>query len=81
MLLKVMDKHWMVHMGILDTLRQNLSMVGYGQKDPVVEYRTYAYEAFDDMLVRVRKEVIFLLMHAQFRAVEPSDTTTEAEAS
>lgn len=80
-LLKVMDKHWMVHMGILDTLRQNLSMVGYGQKDPVVEYRTYAYEAFDDMLVRVRKEVIFLLMHAQFRAVEPSDTTTEAEAS
>lgn len=80
-LLKVMDKHWMVHMGTLDTLRQNLSMVGYGQKDPVVEYRTYAYEAFDDMLVRVRKEVIFLLMHAQFRAVEPSDTTTEAEAS
>lgn len=80
-LLKVMDKHWMVHMGTLDTLRQNLSMVGYGQKDPVVEYRTYAYEAFDDMLVRVRKEVIFLLMHAQFRAVEPSGTTTEAEAS
>lgn len=80
-LLKVMDKHWMVHMGTLDTLRQNLSMVGYGQKDPVVEYRTYAYEAFDDMLVRVRKEVIFLLMHAQFRTVEPSDTTTEAEAS
>lgn len=66
-MVKMMDKYWMQHMTMLDTLRQNLSLVGYGQKDPVVEYRAVAYEEFDTMLKKVRYDAASLLLKAQIR--------------
>ena len=69
-MVKMMDKQWMQHMSMLDTLRQNLSMVSYGQKDPVVEYRSVAYEEFDLMLKRVRFDAISMLMKAKIRQAE-----------
>lgn len=76
-LLKTMDKYWMRHMNTLDTLRQNLSLVGYGQKDPVIEYRSSAYEAFDEMLGTLRFDVVTMLMHARIQKAEFKSEVSE----
>ena len=65
MLLRSIDHYWQSHMNMLDQLRQNVSLIGYGQKDPVIEYRAEAYEAFDEMLKLIRQETLYLLLHTQ----------------
>lgn len=65
MLLRSIDHYWQSHMNTLDQLRQNVSLLGYGQKDPVIEYRSEAYAAFDEMLKLIRQETLYLLLHTQ----------------
>ena len=46
-LLKCVDRMWMDHIDNMDQLRQGISLRGYGQKDPVVEYRIEGFDMFD----------------------------------
>lgn len=48
-LLRGIDRYWVRHIGDLDQLRQSISLIGYGQKDPVVEYKLSAFDIFDKM--------------------------------
>ena len=53
-LLKCVDRMWMDHIDNMDQLRQGIALRGYGQKDPVVEYRIEGFDMFDQMVDSIR---------------------------
>ena len=52
-MLNIIDAQWKDHLLSIDHLKQGIGLVGYGQKDPLVEYKKYSFDMFQDMLDRV----------------------------
>ena len=76
-LLQALDHHWREHLTMLDHLRQVIGWRGYGQRDPLNEYKTEALELFSALLIRLRGEVTRKLMHIRVENTEAQ----KAEAS
>jgi len=51
------DVHWQDHLTEMDELRRSVGLRGYGQKDPLSEYKNEAFRAFEEMMVAMRSEV------------------------
>ena len=62
-LLKSIDSKWMDHIDDMELLRQGIGLVGYGQKDPVVEYKTRAFKMFNDMIDAIQEDTVRMLYH------------------
>ncbi len=60
-LLKSIDSKWMDHIDDMELLRQGIGLVGYGQKDPVVEYKTRAFKMFNDMIDAIQEDTVRML--------------------
>ena len=58
----------------MDALRESVGLRGYGQKDPLIEYKTEGYELFLDMMTDIRRNVVYSLF--QFQA-QPAMVSTE----
>ena len=57
-LLKVIDRKWMDHIDDMEQLRQGIGLQAFGQKDPVVEYRTAGFEMFDAMTNGIKEDTV-----------------------
>lgn len=61
--LEIMDKVWMEHLGLMDHLKRSVSLQAYGQKDPLIVYKTEAktyFEGFfDEIKKKVKKNIIY----------------------
>ncbi len=66
-LLKCVDRMWMDHIDNMDQLRQGISLRGYGQKDPVVEYRIEGFAMFDQMIASIREDPVQMLLTIEIR--------------
>ena len=64
-LLKMIDNKWMNHIDDMTQLREGIGLMAYGQKDPLVEYKTVGYEMFDAMAASIKEETIRILYHIQ----------------
>ena len=62
-LLKVIDRKWMGHIDDMEQLRQGIGLQAFGQKNPVVEYRTAGFEMFDALINGIKEDTVRLLMH------------------
>ena len=62
-LLKVIDRKWMDHIDDMEILRQGIGLVGYGQRDPVVEYKMSAFEMFNNMISSIQEDTVRMLYH------------------
>ena len=62
-LLKCIDSKWMDHIDDMEILRQGIGLVGYGQRDPVVEYKMSAYEMFNGMISAIQEDTVRMLYH------------------
>ena len=62
-MLKVVDQKWMDHIDAMDELRKGIGLQGWGQKDPVVQYRIVGTEMFDQMIESIKIDVVKLLMN------------------
>ena len=69
-MLHVIDSKWVDHLHNMDALRDGIHLRGYGQKDPLMEYKKEAFDMFEQLLIDVKREAVVLLMHAQIEAVE-----------
>lgn len=58
-LLTQIDNLWKEHLQAMQFLRQAVGLRGYGQRDPLTEYKLEGYQLFVDMLARVRRNVIY----------------------
>lgn len=62
LLLQSLDTLWMNHLDEIDYLRQGIGLRGYGQRDPLIEYKREAYDLFQGLLDTVRKTYLVSLM-------------------
>lgn len=60
--LQTLDNLWKDHLLNMDHLREGIGLVGYGQKDPLQEYRREGYDMFMAMIQRFREEAVSLLL-------------------
>jgi len=70
-LLQTLDHDWREHIVQLDHLRQYVGLRGYGQRDPLNEYKSEAFSLFEGLLGRMRSDVIRQLMHIQVAEEAP----------
>jgi preprotein translocase subunit SecA len=56
-LLRAIDRHWQNHLTEMEELRRAVGLRGYAQKDPLNEYKTEAYKAFEQLMRQLRTEV------------------------
>jgi preprotein translocase subunit SecA len=64
-ILQRVDTLWREHLQQMDALREAIGLRGYGQKDPLIEYKTEGYELFLDMMVNIRRDVVYSLFMFQ----------------
>ena len=69
-LLRTVDEKWMDHIDAMDQLRQGIYLRGYGQRDPVVEYKFEGFEIFEDMIKSIQQESIKIIMHSKIQRPE-----------
>ena len=64
-MLKIVDQRWMDHIDNMDELKNGIGLQGYGQKDPVVQYRLLGGEMFDEMNANIKVDVVKFLLNAR----------------
>ena len=65
LILRVVDNKWTDHIDALDQLRNAVSLRGYAQNNPIVEYQSEAFTMFNDMIGSIEFDVTRLMMKAQ----------------
>ncbi len=70
-LLQTIDLQWREHLVHLDHLRNVIGLRGYGQRDPLNEYKTEAFSLFEKLLGDLRSNVTRYLMTIEFQFAEP----------
>lgn len=71
-LLQVVDTQWKDHLLGMDHLKEGIGLRGYGQKDPLNEYKREGFELFNDMIARVKSETLERLFKIQLVREEPA---------
>jgi preprotein translocase subunit SecA len=57
-MLQIVDAQWKDHLYSLDHLKEGIGLRGYGQRDPLVEYKKESYGLFQDMKARIEEEIV-----------------------
>jgi preprotein translocase subunit SecA len=70
--LQTIDRLWIDHLDAMDDLREGVSLRGYGQQDPLVEYKKEAFESFERLINTIEAEVVRRVFRVQVgRQPEP----------
>jgi preprotein translocase subunit SecA len=64
-LLDVVDSKWKEHLRNMDNLREGIGLRAYGQKDPLVEYKREAFEAFQSMIEAIKEDSLEFIFRVQ----------------
>ena len=64
-ILQQLDSLWREHLQSMDALRESVGLRGYGQKDPLIEYKNEGYDMFLEMMVNMRRNVIYSMFMFQ----------------
>jgi preprotein translocase subunit SecA len=56
-ILSAIDRLWQEHLYEIDSLRYSIGLRGYGQRDPLIEYKAEAYKIFDELMVNIKTEI------------------------
>ena len=76
-ILDIVDTQWKDHLLTLDHLKEGIGLRGYGQKDPLVEFKKEAFTLFEDMMGRIDTETVRYLFLVQ--PAKPEDEAREIE--
>jgi preprotein translocase subunit SecA len=69
-ILQVIDKHWKDHLLAMDYLKEGIGLRGYGQKNPLNEYKREGFELFVGMTGRIKADAVEYLFKAQLAQAE-----------
>ncbi len=71
-MLSVLDQHWKDHLLNMDHLREGIGLRGYGQHDPLVEYKRESFDMFEEMMQRFQEETVrYLYLMQVIEAQQP----------
>jgi preprotein translocase subunit SecA len=79
MMLSTLDNLWKDHLLSMDHLKSGIGLRGYGQKDPLNEYKKEGYDLFADMIYRLKSEVIERIYKVQIQAADDEGEFVNAE--
>lgn len=74
-LLQVVDAQWKDHLLGMDHLKEGIGLRGYGQKDPLIEYKMEGFDLFNAMIGRIKSETLERLFKIQLVREEPAGHT------
>ena len=80
LLLRAIDLHWVNHLTAMENLRTGIGLHAYGQRDPLVMYRTEGHKAFQELLRRMQVDVVHSLFHVTV-AQQPANGTARRRAA
>ena len=64
-MLRVIDSHWVQHLTSMENLRQGIGLYSYGQRDPLVMYKTRGFEQFQTLTDRIQSDVARMIFQVQ----------------
>jgi preprotein translocase subunit SecA len=67
-MLHIIDDQWKDHLLSMDHLKEGIGLRGYGQKDPLVEYKKESFQLFQDMMDRIEDETVRYLYFLRFES-------------
>jgi preprotein translocase subunit SecA len=76
-ILQQIDTLWREHLQAMDALRESVGLRGYGQQDPLIEYKSEGYEMFLEMMTAIRRNVVYSLFQFQPQIQAPVQATSE----
>ena len=79
--LQVIDRNWRDHLYELDRLKEGIGLRAYGQKNPLLEYKSEAFDMFMGMIENIQEESIRLLFRAQIAAPPEPSQRVKVEAA
>ena len=68
-MLRALDHHWKEHLAVMDQLRQSVNLRGYGQKNPVQEYKRESFSMFTELLDTINIEIVKALSSVNLEQV------------
>ncbi|MBH90187.1 MAG: preprotein translocase subunit SecA [Magnetovibrio sp.] len=75
LLLQMLDQVWKEHLLTLDNLRQGIGLRGYGQRDPLNEYKRESFTLFEEMLNTLRERLTQILSHIELQTALNDENT------
>jgi preprotein translocase subunit SecA len=76
-ILQQIDTLWREHLQQMEALREAIGLRGYGQKDPLIEYKSEGYELFLEMMTNIRRNVVYSLFQFQPQPQPVAQTPSE----
>lgn len=74
-MLRSIDAKWLQELDDLEQLKQGIWLSGYGQKDPVIEYKVQAYKLYEHMVFEIHKSIVWMMFHSKIE--KPADRQVE----
>src|SRR5690606_9911432 len=74
LMLQIVDSHWKDHLLGMDHLKEGIGLRGYGQRNPLIEYKKESFELFEDLMNRIEEDSIRFLF-----LLQPVDQAKQAE--
>jgi preprotein translocase subunit SecA len=71
-MLQVIDLKWQAYLTQMDHLREGIGLQAYGQRDPLVEYKQAAFDAFQDLTEEIQREIVRFLLNVQITLEAPA---------
>ena len=72
LLLRIIDTRWIRHLTALDELRNGIGLRAVGQRNPLVEYKREAFQAFEQLMQDIQSDVAHLVLNFEVTRREPS---------
>jgi len=79
-MLQVLDSQWKDHLYSMDHLKEGIGLRGYGQKDPLVEYKREGFDMFSAMVERIESESLQYLFRVQLQPAEREEAAPAPKA-
>lgn len=61
LIIRTIDQYWVEHLEAIDHLRHGIGLRGYGQRDPLVEYKREAYRLFTELMAMINKQIVYTI--------------------
>ena len=72
-ILKAVDTNWKNNIDNMEQLRMSITLRGYGQHNPLVEYQNTSYSLYEQMIADIENDVTSMFMKAEIRQADTSD--------
>jgi len=77
--LQTVDQRWREHLLAMDHLKEGIGLRGYAQQNPLIEYKREGLEMFQEMIDRIKGEIIQMLFRIQVATQEETEQLEEAQ--